>query len=184
MAIGLVALATTVFTTGVSLFKTYFSNKQEIKASEHKTRLILEESKQKAIAEKLKHEHILNIKRLGSTSRGFKYITFFLWYTPFVITIISPEHGDKIFNNLTSAPQWYIESCVTVFFTIWSIAVSRDTVQAMFSNLGVFFKSRRFDNQNKKILDKLLKMGTDRPFTNEELKILHPIVKRITESGI
>lgn len=80
---------------------------------------------------------------LLSTGTKFKYFTFCMWFGPFAVGLISPELSQKIFSNLAQMPDWYVQSCMTLMFTIWGISVSQPVIANIFSGLNQFLMDRR-----------------------------------------
>ncbi len=80
---------------------------------------------------------------LGATGRGFKYFTFAMWFGPFMVGCIKADWSKAIFDNLNQMPQWYVESCMTIMFTIWGIQVASPVISSIFSNLGQYFADKR-----------------------------------------
>ncbi|CAB4120855.1 hypothetical protein UFOVP1_2 [uncultured Caudovirales phage] len=90
---------------------------------------------------------------LAATSATFKYFTFFMWFGPFIMGIIYPAGSAYVFDNLAHMPIWYVQSCVTIMFTIWGIAVSAPVVGTIFSNLNDFLGDRRDHKLEMKKVD-------------------------------
>jgi len=78
-----------------------------------------------------------------STGKRFKYFTFFMWFGPFILGMVAPHYSKIIFDNLGAMPEWYVQSCMLIMFTVWGISVSADTVGGIFSSLGSFFAAKR-----------------------------------------
>jgi len=120
-----------------------WGNYQERKQAEHQTQIAIEMGKQKIVEQQIANEHELNTVRIKATGKWFKYFTFIMWFGPFMITWLSPDYGKQIFDNLKLLPAWYVQSCMTIMFTVWSISVSRDTITTIFANLGKYMAGRR-----------------------------------------
>ena len=85
----------------------------------------------------------LNATIVQATSSYFKYFTFFMWFGPFMVGLVAPHFSSDIFTNLAGMPQWYVESCIMIMFTVWGISVSAPVVNGIFSGLGDFFAAKR-----------------------------------------
>ncbi len=78
-----------------------------------------------------------------STSSSFKYVTFFLWFGPFILGMFAPTYAKIIFANLMLMPEWYVQSCMLIMFTIWGISVSSPVIGNIFNGLGNYFAATR-----------------------------------------
>lgn len=85
----------------------------------------------------------LNATIVQATSSVFKYFTFIMWFGPFMVGLVAPHFSSEIFTNLAGMPQWYVESCIMIMFTVWGISVSAPVVNGIFSGLGDFFAAKR-----------------------------------------
>lgn len=91
---------------------------------------------------------------LSATSSNFKYFTFIMWFGPFIIGVIKPSLSQEIFHNLAGMPEWYVQSCMTIMFTVWGIQVSAPVVGSIFNGLGSFFQARRDYKLEKAKIDR------------------------------
>lgn len=166
-----------------TIFKDWFNNAREKRQAEHSTALAIETNKQRIIETKLSNEHSLNTVRLQSTGKYFKYFTFVMWFGPFMLAVVAPEYSQQIFENLKGLPAWYVESCITIMFTVWSIAVSRETVQSIFHNLGRYMKKRREFRLQRKVVYNMLRVALKRPLEQVEVDTLNPILTHIEKEA-
>lgn len=134
----------------------YFKDLHELKKIQLDTQKAIEMEKLKMAAETAKAQLELNKTIVASTGSYFKYFTFVMWFGPFMIGLIAPEYSQIIFNNLGAMPQWYVESCIMIMFTVWGISVSAPVVAGIFSGLGKFFSDRRDYKLARAGLDKKL----------------------------
>ena len=129
----------------------YFEQKNAIEAARLEASRQIEMAKQQLAMEIAKNQLELNKTIVASTGSYFKYFTFVMWFGPFIVGIIAPKLGMDIFNNLKLMPEWYVQSCMLIMFTVWGISVSASTVSNIFSGLSDFFASRRKDTLNRKL---------------------------------
>lgn len=80
---------------------------------------------------------------IKATSARFKYITFFMWFTPFILTLVFPPYGTVIFERLSLMPSWYAESVVYLMMVVWGAQISQPVVEGIFSGLKQFFREKR-----------------------------------------
>lgn len=86
-----------------------------------------------------------SMQRLRSTGTYFKYVTFIMWFYPWVMVQFSQTQALKIFTNMKLLPDFYTNSCVILMFGIWGISVSGQVVSTVFSGLGNYLNNKRSD---------------------------------------
>lgn len=121
----------------------YFEQVNSIKSAKLEAERQVELAKQQLALETAKAQLNLNATIVQSTSSSFKYFTFVMWFGPFMSGLISPKFSADIFHNLSGMPEWYVQSCILIMFTVWGISVSAPVVNGIFSGLGDFFAARR-----------------------------------------
>ncbi len=125
----------------------WIKRKQELQMLEQETNRQIAMQQLKMATEGVKADGVAANTRLKSTGRYFKYFTFFLWFTPFVMCLINPAASAVIFNNFSLMPAWYSQSCVLMMFAIWGISVSAPVVNSIFSSLGNYIADKRVHQQ-------------------------------------
>lgn len=121
----------------------YFTQLNDLKKQELETQRQVEVAKQQMASEIAKAQLELNKTIVSSTGAYFKYFTFFMWFGPFMVGVVWPAKSAEIFQNLTTMPEWYVQSCMLIMFTVWGISVSAPVVGSIFSGLGRFMSERR-----------------------------------------
>lgn len=134
----------------------YFSERNALEQAKLDTQKQIELAKQQMAADIAKGQMDLNKTIVQATGSRFKYFTFVMWFGPFMIGIVSPGKAHDIFANLLTMPEWYVQSCMLIMFTVWGISVSAPVVSGIFSGLGSFFAERKdakrdFELQKAKI---------------------------------
>lgn len=121
----------------------YFKQKADLQLEQLKTQREIEMAKQQMAMEVAKAQLELNKTIVNATGSYFKYFTFFMWFGPFMIGTVSPSRAHDIFQNWAGMPDWYVQSCMLIMFTVWGISVSAPVVSNIFSGLGQFMASRK-----------------------------------------
>lgn len=134
----------------------YFKQKQELQLEELKTQRDVEQARQQLASELAKAQLELDKAKLNATGTKFKYFTFFMWFGPFMVGTVAPARANDIFQNWAGMPDWYVQSCIVIMFTVWGISVSAPVVANIFSGLGQFMADRKdakrdFEIQKAKI---------------------------------
>ena len=110
----------------------------------------------KMAAEAAKADGVATNTRLKSTGRDFKYITFWMWFTPFILGIVKPDMAAVIFQHFDMMPPWYSQSCTLLIFAVWGISVSAPVVTSIFSNLGSYIANgRQADREHRENLARI-----------------------------
>lgn len=125
----------------------WLKQKRELKILQAETDRQIAMQQLKMATEAAKADGVAANTRLKSTGRNFKYITFCMWFTPFVLGIVRPDAAAVIFQRLGEMPQWYASSCTLLMFAVWGISVSAPVVQSIFNNLGGYLKNVRFHKE-------------------------------------
>lgn len=132
----------------------YFQAKHEIAKLKLETEKKVELARQKASGQIAVAEMELAKTALAATGKRFKYFTFFMWFGPFMVGIVYPKGAAVIFENLSFMPEWYVQSCITIMFTVWGIAVGAPIVSNIFSGIGRFFEGRQVYKIEKAKVDR------------------------------
>lgn len=129
----------------------YFEQKNAIEAAKLEAARQIEMAKQQLAMEIAKSQLELNKTIVASTGSYFKYFTFIMWFGPFIVGVIAPKMGMDIFNNLKLMPEWYVQSCMLIMFTVWGISVSAPVISNIFTGLSDFFTAQRKVSFNRKL---------------------------------
>ncbi len=121
----------------------FFQQKNDIISASNEAQRQIEIAKIDMAKEIAVSQLNLNATIVQATSSYFKYFTFFMWFGPFMAGLVAPHFSADIFTNLAGMPQWYVESCIMIMFTVWGISVSAPVVNGIFSGLGDFFAAKR-----------------------------------------
>lgn len=121
----------------------YFKQQADLATTQLETSKQIELAKQQYAAEIARTQMELNKTIVQATGSKFKYFTFFMWFGPFMVGVLSPKTAHDIFVNLTAMPEWYVQSCMLIMFTVWGISVSAPVVSNIFSGLSQYIAGRR-----------------------------------------
>lgn len=173
------ALLIPILTQILGSIGNYFKQVNEIQTAKLEAKRQIEVAKQQMAAEIAKSQLELNKTIVSSTSAHFKYFTFIMWFGPFMIGCIAPEYSKAIFDNMSTMPQFYVESCLLIMFTVWGISVSAPAVSNIFTGLGNFFAARRDFKLELKRIDRKAYYDALRKskgfVTPEDIKEMEPV---------
>jgi len=133
---------------------TFFGQKNALAQAQVASELAIAQAKIALAGQMAEAEMELSKTVIGATSPHFKYFTFFMWFGPFMLGVVAPARAHDIFINLSSMPEWYVQSCMTIMFTVWGIQVAGPVINQIFNNLGSFFQASRTDKIAMKAVDK------------------------------
>lgn len=136
------------------LFGDYFKKQSEIELSKLDTEKQVELAKGQMAQEIARTQLELNKTIVQSTSSYFKYFTFIMWFGPFMMGVVSPRISKAVFDNMGTMPEWYVQSCMLIMFTVWGISASAPVVSNIFSGLGNFFQGRRDFKLQKALINR------------------------------
>lgn len=132
----------------------YFKGQQEIEKLKQQSELELQRANLQLSGDLAKARLEYQKESLKATGMTFKYFTFAMWFGPYMMQIIWPSMGKKIFDNMLGMPEWYAQSCVVIMFTVWGISVSAPVVANIFTGLSSYFQGRREYKLEKAKIDR------------------------------
>lgn len=151
---GFLALLIPLLAQLPGLVGNFFKQKADLQAAQIETQRQLELARQQMASEIARTQMDLNKTIVNSTGSYFKYFTFIMWFGPFIVGVVWPSKAVDIFTNLAGMPQWYVESCMLIMFTVWGISVSAPVVSNIFTGLGDYLQSRRDFKLEKAKIDR------------------------------
>lgn len=127
----------------ISSISDYVKNKNDLDKIKAETDKQVELAKQQLAGEIAKAELEKSKTIVKATGQWFKYFTFFMWFGPFMVGTVRPDIASDIFLNWQGMPDWYVQSCMLIMFTVWGISVSAPVVSNVFNGLGAYMAGRR-----------------------------------------
>ena len=67
------------------------------------------------------NNHEWEMASLQDKDKGLRYISYSIFALPILITVVSPETGQRIFTNLALVPGWWVKTFVAINGGIWGI---------------------------------------------------------------
>lgn len=163
----------------------FFKQKNALESQRLETERQIEVAKQQMASDIAKSQMEVEKTIVGATGAYFKYFTFCMWFGPFIVGVIAPGYSKDIFANLSTMPEWYVQSCMLIMFTVWGISVSAPVVGGIFTGLGEFFASRRSDKIEMKKVDKQAFFDAVRHLrgvvTPQDVKMMDPVIDEINK---
>lgn len=165
----------------------FFQQRNDIESARIETERQVEMAKQQLAMEIARGEVDRSKAALTSTGSYFKYFTFFMWFGPFMVGVFSPSTAKDIFLNLQGMPEWYVQSCMLIMFTVWGISVSAPVVSNIFTGLGSFMANRRDYKLEKARINRKAYYDAIRKLTGSvseaEVKAMEPVFDQMDKEN-
>ena len=99
----------------------WLENRGEVKAAEHTRNLAVINNQARLASDKESHNHEWEMASLKNQDGALRLFSFCIFALPILITVISPEYGAVIFNNLELVPEWFKTVFISMIGGIWGI---------------------------------------------------------------
>ena len=106
----------------------WISNRGQVKEAEHKRDLAVIENQARLASDKESHNHEWEMASLKNKDNALRWVSFWLFALPVVITVIAPEYGAVIFKNLELVPDWFVRVLISMVGGIWGIVELKKAV--------------------------------------------------------
>ncbi|WP_287796257.1 hypothetical protein [Idiomarina sp.] len=113
-------MSATLIATGIGLVTDWLAGKRE-KA----------QAQTKAEIKQLDNASAWEIAALKGAGKFLRLVSYSMFGLPMVITVISPEHGQKIWDNLQTVPEWYLTTFISINGAVWGIAELKRPISAI-----------------------------------------------------
>ena len=128
-------MALNFITPIANLAGTFFKNRAEKAAAKHKLELnVLENKARLALA-----EHEANseweMAQLQDKDKILRWFSYTMFTAPIIITVISPEWGKQIFQNLEYAPSWVVEVWIAMNGAVWGLSSLKNVVPSVVGSI-------------------------------------------------
>ena len=111
----------------------WFSNRGALKAAEHERDLAVINNQARLAGDKESHNHEWEMASLRNKDNALRWVSFWLFALPVVITVIAPEYGAVIFKNLELVPDWFVRVLISMIGGIWGIVELKKAVPQIVS---------------------------------------------------
>ncbi len=118
-----------------NLAGTFIKNRAEKSMAKHKLELnVLENKARLALA-----EHEANseweMAQLQDKDKILRWFSYTMFTAPIIITIIMPEWGKQIFQNLEYAPSWVVEVWIAMNGAVWGLSSLKNVVPSVVGSI-------------------------------------------------
>lgn len=118
-----------------SIGKQWLENRKEKQQAKHNRELAVINNQARLAQSEKDYNHAWELASLQDKDKLLRFISYFMFTSPILIAIFSPEHGAKIFTNLESVPPWLVQSWVAMNGAVWGIASLKNVIPEFASSL-------------------------------------------------
>jgi hypothetical protein len=106
----------------------WMSNRAEKAKAKHKLELnVLENKARLALAENEANAE-WEMAQLQDKDKVLRWFSYTMFTAPIVITVVNPEWGRRIFENLDYAPSWVVEVWIAMNGAVWGLSSLKNVV--------------------------------------------------------
>ena len=118
-----------------NLAGTFIKNRAEKSMAKHKLELnVLENKARLALA-----EHEANseweMAQLQDKDKILRWFSYTMFTAPIVITVVNPDWGRRIFENLEYAPSWVVEVWIAMNGAVWGLSSLKNVVPSVVGSI-------------------------------------------------
>lgn len=113
----------------------WLANRKEKQQAKHNRELAVINNQARLAQSEKDHNHAWEMASLQDKDKFLRVFSYFMFTSPILITIISPEHGGQIFTNLEIVPNWLVQSWIAINGGVWGIASLKNVVPEFAHNL-------------------------------------------------
>ena len=108
--------------------KGYFKNRKELKLAKHTRDLAVINNQARLAQDKQSNNHAWEMASLQDKDKFLRYLSFFLFTSPILIAVGSPETATELFERLKEIPSWLLQIWFYMIAGVWGIASIKDSV--------------------------------------------------------
>lgn len=113
----------------------WLTNRKEKQQAKHNRELAIINNQARLAQSEKDHNHAWEMASLQDKDKFLRVFSYFMFTSPILITVISPEHGGQIFTNLKIVPNWLVQSWIAINGGVWGIASLKNVVPEFAHNL-------------------------------------------------
>lgn len=117
------------------LASTFINKQAEKSQAKHKLELAIIENKARLAAAKDQANADWEMAQLEDKDKILRWFSYTMFTAPIVITVVSPEWGKQIFQNLEYAPSWVVEVWIAMNGAVWGLSSLKNVVPSVVGQL-------------------------------------------------
>ena len=103
--------------------------------AQHKLELAVLENKARLAAAEHSANSSWEMAQLEDKDKWLRWFSYSMFTAPVVITVVSPEWGRAIFENLEYAPSWVVEVWIAMNGAVWGLSSLKNVVPSVVGSL-------------------------------------------------
>jgi len=111
----------------------WLKNKGEVNAAKHQRDIAVINNQARLASDKESHNHEWEMASLKDKDNALRWCSFWIFALPVIITVIFPEYGAKIFENLEIVPDWFVRVLISMIGGIWGIVELKKAIPQVIS---------------------------------------------------
>ena len=118
-----------------SLAGSVIEKRAEKAQAKHKLELAVIENKARLAISKSEHNQAWEMAQLEDKDKVLRWFSYTMFTAPIVITVVSPEWGKQIFQNLEYAPSWVVEVWIAMNGAVWGLSSLKNVVPSFVGSI-------------------------------------------------
>jgi hypothetical protein len=132
----MIALLGTLFGPIIDFVGGWFTRSQELKAAQWKTKMAIEENKQRLASDKQTYNHEWEMANLQDKDKMLRWVSFILFTSPFLVAMFAPHHMEIYFTkSLAVIPEWWKKTYMAMTGGIWGLSSLKNIVPSLIGGL-------------------------------------------------
>ena len=101
---------------------TWMTNHNEKSMAKHNREVAIIENEARLAQDKESHNSAWEMAQLQDKDKILRWFSYSMFTLPIIITVVNPEWGRQIFENLSYAPSWLVEVFIGLNGAIWGLS--------------------------------------------------------------
>lgn len=114
-----------------SLAGSVIEKRAEKSAAKHKLDVAVLNNKARLAQAKESHNSEWEMAQLQDKDKYLRWFSYTMFTAPIVITVLAPEYGRRIFENLEYVPEWMVQVFIAMNGAVWGISSMKNVVPGM-----------------------------------------------------
>lgn len=122
------------------IFSGWLSNRQKLAFEKQKTKIVIEQNKQRLAKDRQQYNHEWEMANLADKDRLLRWTSFIMFSAPFVVAIFAPDHIQVYFqHSLKDIPSFWKDTFIAINGGIWGLSSLKNVVPGV---IGAFRKGK------------------------------------------
>jgi hypothetical protein len=109
--------------------------KSEKALAKHQLHLAVMQNKARLATAETEANSEWEMAQLEDKDRFLRWFSYTMFTAPIVITVLAPEYGRRIFENLEYVPEWMVQVFVAMNGAVWGLSSLKNVVPTFVGQL-------------------------------------------------